>query len=144
MKNPLRFLFWPHPKKKLLLQALFWVAFIRLGLCIFQFRRLNKWLGGSKSEDVRESDWKIIREIAEFVRLGSRFVPQATCLTQALAARTLLRRMGQNSLLKIGVDKDTDFKLVAHAWIEIDGKIIIGKVPDIRRYAIMSHNTRQY
>lgn len=55
----------------------------------------------------------------------------------------LLRRVGQDSLLKIGVDKDEGERLIAHAWIEVEGKIVIGKLRDIRRYSIMAHGMEQ-
>src|SRR5690348_10131338 len=46
----------------------------------------------------------------------SKFIPQATCLTQALAGYVLLARHGIASEVHIGVKKD-ETKFHAHAWL---------------------------
>ena len=75
------------------------------------------------------------------VRTVSRFVPQATCLTQALAASLLIRYDGQESELKIGVAKDDRSRLIAHAWLEMDGRIILGELPDQNKYVALRADT---
>ena len=56
---------------------------------------------------------------------AQRVVPHATCLPQALAAEALLTRGGLPAELNIGVMK-TGGKLAAHAWVESDGRIVVG------------------
>lgn len=113
------------------MQSQFLVWAIRLGLWLFPF----KWVNGCLSRFVsgktafEETDWGVINDVAGSVRATSKFVPYATCLTQALATKTLLRLNGQDSQMRIGVDKDEKESFLAHAWIEIDGKIVIGKLP---------------
>lgn len=145
MKSPFKFLLLPYRRKKLLVKSLFLVVSVRVALWVMPFERVSSWLGGADLPESkgRPSDWDAIREAAACVRLCSQFVPRATCLTQALATRSLLHSMRLNSSLKIGVDKDANQKFIAHAWIEVEDKIIIGRTPDIRRYSIMSHNTEQ-
>ncbi len=140
MQRLYRFFVLPSQKKILLVESLFLVWTIRLSLWLIPFRHLNKWLSslGSSDLDNNRIDWLIIKDAARAVRFCSRYVPFASCLTQALALRTLLRLKGQNSQLKIGVEKDIDEKLAAHAWIEIDGKIIIGKLPRHQRYTVLN------
>ena len=55
-----------------------------------------------------------------------RVVPRATCLPQALAAESLLTRAGLPADLQIGVMKTAAGKLMAHAWVESDGRIVVG------------------
>jgi hypothetical protein len=63
--------------------------------------------------------------IALAVTRASKLVPFATCLTQALAGGFLIRRAGAHAIIHFGVAKgDTGFK--AHAWLESDGRILIG------------------
>jgi hypothetical protein len=144
MNRPLKFLFWPYARKKLLLKVLFSVATIRVRLWLLPFKPLdNQPAGPESAADSRPFDWSAIREITAFVQICSRFIPHASCLTQALATRTLLHGIGQTCVLKIGVDKDEHQKLIAHAWIEVDGKMIIGKIRDIRRYTVMSSSKEQ-
>jgi len=60
------------------------------------------------------------------VRAVSPYVPSATCLTQALTLQALLSREGIHSDLRIGVARDDASGIIAHAWVEIDGAVIIG------------------
>ena len=68
---------------------------------------------------------------------ASRRVPKATCLTQAIALRTLLARDGKESELRIGVAKAEDGRLEAHAWLESDGRIVIGG-RESSRFAVLA------
>jgi hypothetical protein len=60
------------------------------------------------------------------VTVTSRYVPGATCLTQALVTQILLARQGYPTNLRIGVAKDKNNKLKAHAWLESQEQIVIG------------------
>jgi Transglutaminase-like superfamily len=48
------------------------------------------------------------------------------CLEQALAARALLVRYGYKPRLSIGVAKDEQLQLEAHAWVTNEDQILIG------------------
>ena len=54
----------------------------------------------------------------------------------------LLHRHGHASNLKIGVrlvDRAVrDVPLDAHAWVECDGRIVIGAVADLDEYAVLA------
>ena len=60
---------------------------------------------------------------------AQRVIPGATCLPQAVAAEALLTRGGLPALLQIGVMKTPEGKLLAHAWVESDGRIVVGALP---------------
>lgn len=66
--------------------------------------------------------------IAWAVQAASRYVPDAACLVQALAAQVLLARNGYQSDLRIGVALEQGV-LQAHAWVESQGKVLIGGGP---------------
>jgi hypothetical protein len=139
MKKVLKFLFLPYQKKKLLGQSLITLSAIRLSLWMFPFKVLNRWLcafAATESDD-RVFEWNVIENVTAAVQMCSRCVPYASCLTQALATRTLLGLRGQYSQLKIGVGRDEDGKFMAHAWVEIDGKIIIGKLPQHHSFNVL-------
>jgi hypothetical protein len=129
----------PYQKQKLLGQTLIAVSSIRLSLWLFPFKALNQWLSNfaSTNSDDRKVEWDVIDNVTSAVQACSIYVPYASCLTQALAVRTLLGLKGQNSQLKIGVDRDEDGKFLAHAWVEIDGKIIIGKLPHHQNFNVL-------
>jgi hypothetical protein len=69
-----------------------------------------------------------VSQIAWAIDAASRRVPQATCLTQAIAGQLMFRRYGYASRLCVGVQwvpaGAAGFR--AHAWIERDGRIVIG------------------
>lgn len=63
----------------------------------------------------------------------------ATCLPRALAARSLLARYGYAATVRIGVARDgtegdTGAGLAAHAWVEREGTVLVGHLPDLDRF----------
>ncbi len=69
------------------------------------------------------------RRIAWAVPVAARFVPGATCLSQALAARTLLRLTGHPSTLTLGVRRADGGMLEAHAWVHSGAQPVVGVPP---------------
>lgn len=126
-------------EKLLILRSFFLVVTIRIVLWLVPVKRLQSLFTWNfeDSGEVSTSDWEQILRIVRSVRSVSRFVPKATCLTQALAASLLIRQIGQRSDLKIGVAKDDKARLIAHAWLEKDGRIILGRHPDQSRFVAL-------
>jgi hypothetical protein len=115
-------------ERYLLLQAFMLVVAIRVGLWTMPFAKIRCWL----ERLVARAVWHNRRrrpELAQVVRavvLTSAFVPRATCLTQALAAHTLLRTYDYASEVRIGVARAQSGSLQAHAWVEVQGLVVIG------------------
>lgn len=65
-------------------------------------------------------------EVAWSVNAASRFVPRATCLTQAFSAQRLLARRGVGSVVHLTVPKDASAGFRPHAWVMGDGVILLG------------------
>jgi len=63
------------------------------------------------------------------VRVASTCVPQATCLTQALAAQVLFVRYQYPAVVHIGVARAQSERSTfqAHAWLESNGQTMIGE-----------------
>ena len=61
------------------------------------------------------------------VHAASRLVPHSTCLVKALALQALLARRGCVGILHVGVKTTQVAGFEAHAWLELDGEIIIGE-----------------
>lgn len=74
------------------------------------------------------ADDQAIARVVVAVHRVSRIVPRATCLTQALAAQWLLGRAGITSCLRFGVARQAA-DIAAHAWLEVDGRVVIGDTP---------------
>ena len=113
----------------LITQAVVSVAAIRLALPLLPFRNLLSLLERASVRfrvdgGVRPPASRIVWAI----QAASKRVPRAnSCLPQALSARFLLARWGFPAELSIGVAKDGDGKLEAHAWVETFGEAVIGE-----------------
>lgn len=139
MKRFLNFFRLPLTEKLLLGESLVMVALIGFGLQVVPFKFFRKSLATQLVKDAKQEpiDWKQINLIVRSVRSVSRFVPFASCLPQALTAMFLIKLKGQHSELKIGVAKDENELFKAHAWLETNGRIIIGKLPGHRQYKVL-------
>ncbi|HTE44955.1 MAG TPA: lasso peptide biosynthesis B2 protein [Gemmatimonadaceae bacterium] len=65
-------------------------------------------------------------QIAWQVGLANALIPRSTCLVRALVAEQLLAEAGYASVLRLGVATTTDGAFMAHAWLECDGRVLIG------------------
>lgn len=67
---------------------------------------------------------------------GHRFFRRNPCLTEAFTALVLLWRAGRAARLRIGVSRNPSTPtLMAHAWLESEGRIVIGGTRSPGRYA---------
>jgi hypothetical protein len=118
----------------ILLRAGALVCAVRLGLWMVPFaqvRRVVTSLAAGSGRTMRYS----ADELSWAVRAVSRYVPRATCLTQALVLHILLRREGLQSTIRIGVNKDAG-RFEAHAWVESQDRVVIGE-SGLARYTPM-------
>jgi hypothetical protein len=56
------------------------------------------------------------------------------CLPAAYALHIMLHRYGYASTVQVGVAHDPSGAVEAHAWVEHDGKVLIGALPDLVRF----------
>ena len=112
------------------------VGLIRLGLWVLPFQTLGRLLTKlSPATPAPPSNPVAANRIGWAVDITSRYIPDATCLTQALAAQFLLKRRGVAAELRIGVAKSATGQFEAHAWVESDGQVVIGGVESPHRFA---------
>ena len=68
------------------------------------------------------------------VETAGRTIPgMKNCLVQAVAAEAMLIRAGHPCALRIGVAKNGPDELIAHAWLESEGRVVIGEF-ELDRY----------
>lgn len=137
MRALYRGLLLPFEKKRFLGRSLAIVIMIRLGLWLLPFNIVRNRLVCAQRPDGNEIDWGVVRRVVRSVELCGRFVPFASCLTLALATQVLMRMEGQYCDLKIGVAKNPDRHFGAHAWVEIGGQIVIGKLPQHHHFTVL-------
>jgi hypothetical protein len=66
-----------------------------------------------------------------------RILGSNSCLTQALGAQVLLARHGYPALIHIGVTRREQGQFQAHAWVESEGRVIIGGT-GLERFATLA------
>ena len=115
--------------RHVLIRAFFAVVAARLALCVMQLGAARRFVWSS----VRISPGSSVATIVWAVKAVARFVPGATCLTQAIAVQALLARAGHSSRLEIGVSKEASRDLEAHAWVSCNNRIVIGG-PEAARF----------
>jgi hypothetical protein len=113
---------------KLFLRAYVWVWIIRIALWLAPFRKIYDWTIHFRQGRIgdRPLDARSVYKVVWAVSAAARRVPRATCLTQALATQIMLGRRGHRTSLQLGIMKTEAGKMDAHAWLEREGKVLIG------------------
>ncbi|MDJ0616365.1 MAG: lasso peptide biosynthesis B2 protein [Calothrix sp. MO_192.B10] len=124
----------------LLINTFLLLLSIRFGLWLLPFKSLRQLLS-KVSQPLNPSQnfyKKDLNKIIRAVNVSSRYMPGgAKCLARALTTQILMNRYGYFPELRIGVAKGEEGKLEAHAWIEYQGKVVIGNLQDLSRFTPM-------
>ncbi|MBN1834590.1 MAG: lasso peptide biosynthesis B2 protein [Spirochaetales bacterium] len=131
-----KYLSLPREERFLLRRALLLVLGLRIALVVLPFGAFKRRVARAGRESARpwERERVPVGTVTWAVLAASRRVPGSTCLVQAIAARALLRRYGYQARLRLGVAKGDPDRLTAHAWLEHEGRIVIGGPESGGRY----------
>ena len=140
-----RFLRRPASDRWLLVRTLALHACVASLLRVVRFGRVTRWLEGAGPQSVdqeRPLEFAVTERIIWAVRQATALAPWGrTCLTEALTAAVLLRRSGcRDAELRYGVAPGDGAGLVAHAWLEYRGTVILGR--SVRPYAALRGSGR--
>lgn len=121
---------------RLALAALRWVVDARVSLRVLPLRAVYARFDRAQARLALSGacDARCVRDVAIAVRRVGRLVPGATCLPQALSMRAMLARRGVVGELRLGVARNKLGVVEAHAWVEVDGCVVIGNLPDLSRF----------
>jgi hypothetical protein len=120
-------------ERRLALAALALLAAMRCGLWLLPFRTLYRLAEAAGRARRPPRAAPVPRErVLWAVAATARFVPRPTCLVRALAARILLARHGYPSALRLGVARGDGRTIEAHAWLEDEGRVLVGGPVDAR------------
>ena len=122
-------------------RALRRVAWVRLALWRWPYAEVRARLVALRDArrtvgPARPTAGREAAALAWAVRVAARRVPKASCLTQAVALESLLADAGMRAEVRIGVARGADGSFEAHAWVEHDGRVLIGGVPDMERFSV--------
>ena len=118
----------------LLLATRFGLLWLPYKTILHQFEVLSR-TPGDRDQSPEDSQQCIDSVIYMTNAAGRRVLGSRPCLPKALIVECLLQRRGINAVLQIGVTKTSDDQLLAHAWVEHQGEIIIGGRLSEARYA---------
>ena len=97
----------------------------------------QSWVGGSPYRPSPDAAAAIDRVAFAIPRAAARVPWRSTCLVQAIAARRWLASLGVGSQIRLGARKAGDGAIDAHAWLEADGRVIVGgETGDYRPFRI--------
>ena len=68
--------------------------------------------------------------ISWLISKAATVIIESRCLPQALAGQIIFAEYGYRTDFHIGVRKESD-KLEAHAWLTLDGDVVLGDLPDL-------------
>ena len=121
--------------RRLLLEAAVTVLGVRLALWALPLGRLRRLANRHGSAATKRGGQVDPERLAWAVAAAARRVPAASCLTQALALHLLCQRSGVATQLQIGVTRDPGGVFRAHAWVERNGKVLIGNFWELGAFA---------
>lgn len=122
----------PRPRKPLilrprdvawLLRCLLIVAIMRIALSLLPYRRIGRWIPAPAGAPANDDD---VYRVAWGVAAVAKLIPHASCLTQALAGQYLLAKAGHPATIQIGVAREKDGRVSAHAWLLHGDRIVLG------------------
>lgn len=120
----------PPTLRHLLLQAAFCLTALRLAAVLLPFKaqtRLQTRLTRTSRQRLASPD-EVAPPVVWAVETASRYLPGSTCYLQALTGKILLARAGCPAQIQVGVRKDEQGRVQAHAWLVSQGEVIIGGV----------------
>jgi hypothetical protein len=121
-------------EQKLVAGAVLALSAVRIGLTTLPFATVRRIVVRRYRQLDDEPSRPALERVTWAIEVASHYVPGGSnCLVRALASEYVLGRFGYPSELKIGVAKSAAGELAAHAWLESDGRVVIGEF-ELDRY----------
>lgn len=106
---------------------------VQVGLAVMPFQRLlNTIYRAAKPADSPDaasssaSQFDMDLAVWAVEAAGRRLLSRNPCLPKALAMLIMLRRAGEEAQLRLGVAREGEGPLQAHAWVESQGVVVMG------------------
>lgn len=113
------------------------IAAVRVALWVLPYRTVSRLFAPTDRPGRLTSVAEASARLRVTAWVGRTLLGDKPCLTQAIAARWLLARIGYATKLVIGASR-TEGKLVAHAWLEHEGRVVLGGSDSLQLYAPLS------
>ena len=127
-----------YPNKWLLLQGLFLSCLLRLSFKLINFKKTIAILSRFKRKGAAlqvESTGHDVGLYRHLIILSYSFTPVINCLSISTAYWWLMKKNGIVTDLKFGMRTEQE-KLLAHAWLEYEGKSLTADVQVEKKYTV--------
>ena len=121
-------------ERRLFAEAALLLPSVRLLQQALPFRRWRSLLTRTNQVGAQSSAAATPDELARAVERARKLPGEYKCLPAAYTLHLLLHRHGYASTVQVGVAHDANGAVEAHAWVEHEGKILIGALPDLVRF----------
>jgi len=135
VEKVLKFFHLTSREKLAFCRAVYLLLYYRIALRRQHFQTMVDSLLHAGSSTFQQTGEPIsVDVLVRLLAVACRVVPFTTCLSRAMAGQRLLTSYGHASVFHIGVAREKDLDLEAHAWLSLDGNLILGNIPDLERY----------
>jgi hypothetical protein len=136
MRRLNKFLNLPLIDKHLLVESVFLLGTVRLALWLLPFKTLWRLLARvtQATTNLPEVDQTFVDRITWAIAVAGQCLPGARCLALSLVVQVMLARRGYAACLRIGVIRSEEGRLGAHAWVEIQGRIVSLGLADVSSF----------
>jgi len=117
-------------ERKLFFQAVRFALWARKYTRTLSSNKLHKFLGVPHKESVTEVSIAdpVILKVYRAMRRSTIYLPfKRKCLIEAIVAKKMLMQYNIPATLYLGIAKDGNKNLIAHAWLRCGNNIIVGK-----------------
>ncbi len=125
----------------LFLEANFFLTLASIVRIIVPLRWYAPFLGKHMNVQLEEVDEKLkpkLRTIDKSIKRGCKYLPfNCKCLVQAMAGKAMLRLRRICSTVYLGVAKDEEDNLIAHAWVRV-GEMHVTGGRGRKKYTVIS------
>jgi hypothetical protein len=124
-----------------LFEAAFWLCISGLAIRILPFRWIAALLRRPEkaTPPIAEAEQQRAIDLITWsvAAVSNNLLKVCKCLPQSLAGKMMLRRRGMEGIIYLGVMKNDQRDLAAHAWLKSGMRTLIGG-PDNSRFLIVS------
>jgi hypothetical protein len=122
----------PSDERAVMLQAAALLPLVLLVQSSLPFKRWRTLLTRGAPSAPSSLTPELIAQALDRARRGMPGVYK--CLPVSYTGHLLLHRHGHDSRVQVGVARDAEGKVEAHAWVECEGRVLIGELPDLSRF----------
>lgn len=137
----LKYLNLPWTERILLIKTFTLLGAVRLVIIMVPFRHIAAYLGKHMEESPETQVWDrdFAREIGWAIERVSSYTPwESKCLVQAIVGKLLLRQRKLHNTLYLGVAKNKNNKMIAHAWLRCGTDVVTGACGGIEDFTVVA------